>query len=177
MRIADIYIYFKKARLGRHNGGPVVKNLPSKCRDMGLIPGRGTKISHAAGWLSLSATSRNPHSTTREAFLLQQRPDTAKIKNKSKQTNKNNNKGITHNSVVFSWGCSRTVKDRDRKRSEAANKSSCQPKHPGIYLFSIFHMHRSFCLKILQLKTKSESYPKRFVSNPSSSSFLLCQNA
>ena len=39
----------KKARLGSYNGGPVVKNLPSKCRDMGLIPGQGTKISRASG--------------------------------------------------------------------------------------------------------------------------------
>ena len=30
-------------------GGPVVKNLPSNARDMSLIPGRGTKIPHAAG--------------------------------------------------------------------------------------------------------------------------------
>ena len=49
MKIVDIKKEKKKARLGRHNGGPVVKNLPSKCRDMGLIPGRGTKISHASG--------------------------------------------------------------------------------------------------------------------------------
>ena len=30
-------------------GGPVVENLPSNAGDAGLIPGRGTKISHA-GW-------------------------------------------------------------------------------------------------------------------------------
>ena len=29
--------------------GPVVENLPSNAGDAGLIPGRGTKISHAAG--------------------------------------------------------------------------------------------------------------------------------
>ena len=29
--------------------GPVVKNLPSNAGDMGLIPGLGTKISHAVG--------------------------------------------------------------------------------------------------------------------------------
>ena len=29
--------------------GPVVENLPSNAGDAGLIPGRGTKISHA-GW-------------------------------------------------------------------------------------------------------------------------------
>ena len=34
-------------------GGPVVKNLPSNAGDVGYIPGRGTKISQAAGQLSL----------------------------------------------------------------------------------------------------------------------------
>ena len=32
---------------------PVVKNLPSNEEDMGLIPGQGTKIPHAAEQLSL----------------------------------------------------------------------------------------------------------------------------
>ena len=36
-------------------GGPVVKNLPSSAGDVGSIPGRGTKIPHAAGQLSLRA--------------------------------------------------------------------------------------------------------------------------
>ena len=36
-------------------GGPVVKNLPSNVGDAGLIPGRGTKIPHAVGQLSLRA--------------------------------------------------------------------------------------------------------------------------
>ena len=36
-------------------GGPVVKNLPSNPGDMGWIPGRGTKIPHASGQLSLCA--------------------------------------------------------------------------------------------------------------------------
>ena len=36
-------------------GGPVVKNLPSDAGDMGLVPGRATKISHATGQLSLRA--------------------------------------------------------------------------------------------------------------------------
>ena len=40
-------------------GGPVVKNLPSNAGDVGLIPGRGTKIPHAMGQL-------NPHATTTE---------------------------------------------------------------------------------------------------------------
>ena len=33
-------------------GGPVVKNPPSSAGDMGSIPGRGTKIPHAAGQVS-----------------------------------------------------------------------------------------------------------------------------
>ena len=38
-------------------GGPVVKNPPCNAGDAGLIPGQGTKISHAAGQLSLHATT------------------------------------------------------------------------------------------------------------------------
>ena len=38
-------------------GGPVVKNLPYNAGDMGLIPGQGTKIPHAAGQLSPRATT------------------------------------------------------------------------------------------------------------------------
>ena len=38
-------------------GGPVVKNLPTNAGDAGLIPGRGTKIPHAAGQLSPCATT------------------------------------------------------------------------------------------------------------------------
>ena len=37
--------------------GPVVKNLPSNAGDVGLIPGRGIKIPHAARQLSLHATT------------------------------------------------------------------------------------------------------------------------
>ena len=37
--------------------GPLVKDLPSSAGDMGSIPGRGTKIPHAAGQLSPRATS------------------------------------------------------------------------------------------------------------------------
>ena len=77
-------------------GGPVVENPPSNARDAGSIPGRGTKIPHATGQLSLRATTtelvrlneracmpqttgpmhsgahvpqlgrKNPHATTRE---------------------------------------------------------------------------------------------------------------
>ena len=38
-------------------GGPVVKNPPSNAGDLGSIPGRGTKIPHAAGQLSPCATT------------------------------------------------------------------------------------------------------------------------
>ena len=41
-------------------GGPVVENLPSNAVDTGLIPGQGTKIPHAAGQLSLCATTTEP---------------------------------------------------------------------------------------------------------------------
>ena len=42
---------------------PVVKNLPSNAGNMSLIPGQGTKISHATGQLeSLSATTKIQHS-------------------------------------------------------------------------------------------------------------------
>ena len=42
---------FKKP--GTRPGGSVVKNLPSNAGDEGPIPDLGTKISHAAGQLSL----------------------------------------------------------------------------------------------------------------------------
>ena len=41
-------------------GGPVVKNLPSTAGDASSIPGRGTKIPHAAGQLSLHAATSEP---------------------------------------------------------------------------------------------------------------------
>ena len=59
----------------------MVKNLPSRAGDVGSIPGQGTKIPHAAGQLSLCATTtelsflnerahvpqleRSPHATTK----------------------------------------------------------------------------------------------------------------
>ena len=42
---------------GDFPGGPVDKNLPTIAGDTGLIPGRGTKIPHAKGQLSLYATT------------------------------------------------------------------------------------------------------------------------
>ena len=45
-------------------GGPVVKNPPSNAGDTGSIPGRGTKILHAAGQLSpRTATTELVHLT------------------------------------------------------------------------------------------------------------------
>ena len=38
--------------MGDFPGGPVVKKPPSNAGDAGSIPGRGTKIPHAAGQLS-----------------------------------------------------------------------------------------------------------------------------
>ena len=43
---------FKKLRQGTAPDGSVVKNLPCNAGDMGLILGRGTKISQAAQQLS-----------------------------------------------------------------------------------------------------------------------------
>ena len=40
--------FFKKSlKVQDFLGGPVVKKLPAKAEDMGLIPGLGTQISHA----------------------------------------------------------------------------------------------------------------------------------
>ena len=41
-------------------GGPVVKTPPSNAGDAGSIPGRGTKIPHAAGQLSPCTTTTEP---------------------------------------------------------------------------------------------------------------------
>ena len=47
-------------------GGPVVKTPPCNARDVGLIPGQGTKILHA--WEQLS-----PHTVTRESMSHNER--------------------------------------------------------------------------------------------------------
>ena len=61
---------------GDFPGGPMVKNLPSNAKDMGSIPGQGTKIPHTAWQVSPHATAPEPvHSgaraATREACALQ----------------------------------------------------------------------------------------------------------
>ena len=59
--------------------GSVVKNLPSNAGDKGLIPGRGTKIPHALGQLTLCAETNDPMcsrapATTRKTNGPQQGP-------------------------------------------------------------------------------------------------------
>ena len=63
----------------------LVKNLPSNAEDLGSISGRGTKIPHATGQLSLRATNteparsrahtvqleRNLHNTMKKSHVLQ----------------------------------------------------------------------------------------------------------
>ena len=52
-----------KILYGDFPGGPVVKNPPSNAGETGSSPGRGTKIPHAAGQLSLcTATTEPAHS-------------------------------------------------------------------------------------------------------------------
>ena len=41
-------------------GGPLVRNPPSNAGNVGVIPGGGTKIPHAAGKLSPCATTTEP---------------------------------------------------------------------------------------------------------------------
>ena len=47
-----------KVYLGDFPGGLVVKNLPSNAGDVGLIPGCGTKIAHAAEQPNLCAATK-----------------------------------------------------------------------------------------------------------------------
>ena len=60
----------------------MAKNLPSNAGDAGSIPGRGTKIPHAAGQLSPRATTTELMHCNGKSRMLQLRPDTAKTKNK-----------------------------------------------------------------------------------------------
>ena len=43
--------------------GPMVKNPPSKAGEAGLTPGWGSKVPHAAGQLSLHASTETRHSS------------------------------------------------------------------------------------------------------------------
>ena len=60
MRSSDLSQSGKVAPTRDFPGGTVVKNQPSNAGDMGSIPGRGTKIPHAAGQLSLHAATTEP---------------------------------------------------------------------------------------------------------------------
>ena len=56
------FTQFRMAIIRDFPGGPVVKNLPSNAGDASSIPGRGTKIPHAAGQLSpLTTTTELTH--------------------------------------------------------------------------------------------------------------------
>ena len=50
-----------KAVVKAEAGCPVVMNLPANAGDMDSIPGRGTKIPHASGQLSLCAITTEAH--------------------------------------------------------------------------------------------------------------------
>ena len=52
--------FFLKSKYRAFPAGPVVKNLPCNEKDMGSIPGEGTKIPHATEQLSLCATTTAP---------------------------------------------------------------------------------------------------------------------
>ena len=54
----DPAIIFILKHLSGLPGDPVVENLSSNARHTGSVPGWGTKISHAAGQLSLLAANR-----------------------------------------------------------------------------------------------------------------------
>ena len=87
----------KKYQPRNFPGSPVVKNLPCKAEDVGLIPAQGTKSPYASGPLSPLATSTGPEYHTRDNIescnktscmlqqnphVLQLRPDVAKQINK-----------------------------------------------------------------------------------------------
>ena len=61
----------KLERTGDFPGGPVVENPPSNAGDVGSIPGRGTKIPHAVGQLSLPATTTELMCLNERARMLQ----------------------------------------------------------------------------------------------------------
>ena len=70
-----------KACLRDFPSGSVVENPPSNAGDTGSIPGRGTKILHAAGHLSLSALTRESSHA-----CCNKEPVQPKIKKKKKQS-------------------------------------------------------------------------------------------
>ena len=60
------YTSIKKNIIRDFSGSPVVKNLPSSARDMGSVPGGGTKIPHAAGKLSQWTANEEPTSHNKD---------------------------------------------------------------------------------------------------------------
>lgn len=60
-------VAFKNPFLKDFPSGPVVMNMPYNAGDTSLIPGKGTKIPHAAGQLS-------PSSATRESMCCNEDP-------------------------------------------------------------------------------------------------------
>ena len=71
-------------------GGPALKNPPSNAGNVGLIPGKGIKIPHAMGQLSLctpelTLRKRSLRAEIREkTHVPQQRSSTAEIKNNNR---------------------------------------------------------------------------------------------
>ena len=68
--------YYKLQWPGDFPGGPVVKNPLSNAGDAGSIPGRGTKIPHAAEQVSACALEPSHHNE--RYHMSQLRPDAAK---------------------------------------------------------------------------------------------------
>ena len=58
-------------------GGPAVKIPPPTAGSPGLIPGRGTRILHATGQLSLQGTNREEYTSHGKIPQIQLRPNAA----------------------------------------------------------------------------------------------------
>ena len=65
---------------------PEVKDLPRNAGDMGLIPSQGIKIPHISGQPSRHPIAKESTHCNERSFMLQLRPEAAKLKN-----NNNNN--------------------------------------------------------------------------------------
>ena len=76
-RLHIIFDILEKTVLGEFPGGPVVKNPSSSGGDAGSIPGRGTKIPHAVGQLSLHAATTEPTRSGACASQLERSPRAA----------------------------------------------------------------------------------------------------
>ena len=77
-------VYLKKT--SDFPGGPVIKNLPSNAGDVGLIPGFGTKIPHAAKQLSPgTATTEPKHHNERSPCAAMKTQCSQNLKKKKSQ--------------------------------------------------------------------------------------------